>query len=359
MDYKIYVIIIFVLTGILFLLLSEQFRENGSLQTFQQEEIIDKLNLEQKIGQLFIVGINGKTITPETENFIKKFHPGGILLLGKNIENKDQLISLIQEIQKISLEDSGLPLFIAVDQEGGEISRIGWVEKTSQSKIKNPEQAYNIGLQRGKELKELGINLNLAPLLDFCRKEDFLWGRSFQKNSETIGGLGKFLISGQKTAGVLTAIKHFPGYGGISFHPEEILATASESPEISQFQTAMESGPEMAMTANVIYEEIDPDLPFVFSLKGINFLKQKLGDKILIISDDLSQNSLLNKFPLEQIVVFPIKAGVDIMIFSGWRVPAEQGLLEFQKASEKGIISDDRINQAVSRIIKLKEKLLQ
>lgn len=318
---------------------------------------LDKLTLEQKIGQLFIVGIEGKTITPETENLIKKFHPGGILLLGKNIENKEQLKNLIQELQKISLNDSGLPLFISVDQEGGEISRIDWVEKTPQSEILNQEQAFEIGLERGKELKELGINVNLAPLLDLMSVEDFLWNRSFQKEAEVIKELGSSLILGQREAGILTVVKHFPGYGNISFQPEENLATVSEVPEISQFQTT--TVPEIVMLANVIYQEIDTEKPFVFSSEGIKLVKEKLGEGILIISDDLAQNSLLNKFSLSDIVILPIKAGVDMMIFSGWRIPVEQGISEFQKASEKGIISDDRINQAVSKIIKLKEKLLQ
>ena len=149
------------------------------------KKAIDKIKageFEKKIGQLFIIGFEGKTITPQTEELFKKYRPGGVLLLSKNIESKEQLKSLIQDLQNLSLKEMGLPLFIAVDQEGGLISRIDFLsEKTSQSEIKDIEQAYQIGLNRGQELKELGINLNLAPVLDITEEGDFLLAGLFKK----------------------------------------------------------------------------------------------------------------------------------------------------------------------------------
>ena len=324
---------------------------------------IDKIRageFEKKLGQLFIIGFEGKTITPQTEELFKKYRPGGVLLLSKNIENGEQLKNLISGLQNLSLKETGLPLFVAVDQEGEPMNRIGFLgEKTSQSAIENSEIAYQVGLKRGQELKELGVNLNLAPVLDTASEGDFIFERIFQKSPEEIGELAKSLISGQKGAGILTAIKHFPGYSGISFNPEEELAILETIPEISQFKKAMEVKPELVMTSNVIYNEIDSTLPFIFSPPAIQFLENNLGSEILIISDDLAQNSLLKKFTLKEIVTKPIQAGVDILIFSGWRESVEEGLKTYFEAYRNGEISEAKINQAVSRIIQLKEKLIK
>jgi beta-N-acetylhexosaminidase len=151
-------------------------------------------------------------------------------------------------------------------------------------------------------------------------------------------------------------MKHFPGYVNIDFNPEEKLATTS-LPEILQFQKALEAGPEMVMISNAIYQDIDPSLPFTFSSTSIQFLKNKLGSEILIVSDDLSQSSLLNNFSLNEIVTKPVLAGVDIMIFSGWRSSVEEGLDAFFKAIEQKEISDQLITNAFLRINQLKQGL--
>ena len=326
----------------------------------QEQEILEKLTLEEKIGQLFIVGFEGKIVTPQLEGFFKKYRPGGVLLLSKNIENKEQLKNLISDLQALSLKETGFPLFITVDQEGGPISRIGFLEeKTGQSEIGNSERAYQVGLKRGSEILQLGANLNFAPVLDDAESGDFLFSRSFQKSPTIAGQLAEFLIRGQKKAGILSAIKHFPGYIGINFNPEEKLALVEKIPEISQFKKALEAKPEFVMTSNAVYKEIDPILPFTFSQKGIQFLKNSLGEEILIISDDLDQNSLLNKFTLKEIISGPIEAGVDILIFSGYRLPVEEGLDAFLTAFYDEEISREKVKAAISKIIQMKQNLLK
>lgn len=314
--------------------------------------------LENKLGQLFIIGIEGKEVTSEIKELFRKYHPGGILLLSKNIESPVQLKELTQDLQSLSLQETGLPLFVAVDQEGGLISRIEFLEeKTGQSEIETPDQALIIGKKRGEELKELGVNLNLAPLLDEIKEGDFLFNRSFQKTPVETGSLAKSLIEGQKEAGILTAIKHFPGYGGIDFNPEGKLAEKETVPEISQFKEAMESNPELVMTANVIYKNLDETLPFTFSSNAILFLKNNLGGNVLILSDDLAQNYLLEKFSLKDILKKPIQAGVDLLIFSGWQIEVSKGLEEFFASFRQGELSESQLEAAISRIIQLKENL--
>lgn len=319
-----------------------------------------ELTLEQKVGQLFIIGFEGTVLDPQAREMMRTLKPGGVLLLKKNIENPSQLKKLIADLQSTAGEYSGLPLFIGIDQEGGAINRADFLsEKTGQAKIETAEQAYDVGLKRGQGLKDLGVNLNLAPLLDAAKKGDFIFERTFPKTATPTIQISRGLIKGQKQAGVLTCVKHFPGYGGIAFNPEEKLATLSQTRDVSLFKEVMVEQPEMAMTANVVFQDIDPLLPFTFSSKGIGFLRETLGEDVLVMSDDLSQDSLLSRFSLEQIIGLPVEAGVDIIIFSGWKSPVPPAVFTLQQLVRDGQVSGEKIDRAVARITKVKEKMVK
>ena len=321
------------------------------------EFVLANMDLKGKIGQLFFIGINGTTLTQETENLIASVQPGGILLLKKNIVDEDQTKELIRGLQKVALENYGIPLFIGVDQEGGVISPVNFIrEKTGQSEIKTADQAYAVGLGRGAELRDLGINLNLAPVLDVAQPGDFLFSRAFQATDSQADAFAKALIAGQKTASILTAVKHFPGYGDIAFDPEDTLATLDETPQVALFKTAVEAKPEFVMTSNVIYSKIDAELPFSFSKKGIALLKESVGEDPLIMTDDLPQQSLIDTFALKGVVTLPIKAGADILTFSlNWETTLPEAVRILQESVQTGEISQERIDGSVSKIIELKQ----
>jgi len=312
----------------------------------------------KRIGQLFIVGFEGTVMTPELEAFFKKYYPGGVLLLSKNILSSHQIAKLNEELQTLSLQTTEQPLLIAIDQEGGLVSRIDFLDElTAQSEIEESTSAYQIGLKRGEELKELGINLNLSPLMDNASKDDYIYNRSFQKDPELTGEIGKSLILGQQEAGIFSAIKHFPGYTGMATNPEEKLMIAPSFPIIVQFEEALKVEPAFVMTANAIYEDIDSRLPFTFSETAIDYLKDNLGRGILILSDDLSQNSLLNSYTLKEIVANPINAGVDLEIISGYRSSVNEALDAFLNAVNDQEVSLEKIDKAILRIIQLKKEL--
>lgn len=322
------------------------------------EFILNNLTIDKKIGQLLMIGFEETTLTPELKNLLETVHPGGVILFEKNIKKPPQIKKLIDDLQQVSLSQTGLPLFVAIDQEGGTISRLSFIkEKTGQSDIKSTDQAYKAGVERGAELKELGINLNLAPVIDLAETGDFIYNRSFQQESEETGFLAKALASGQKTAGILTAIKHFPGYSGIAFNPEDQLAIVSDVPQTKGFQKVMEANPEFVLLASVIYPSIDPDLPIAFSPRGVAFLKEKLGETPLVITDDLSQKSFFDNFSLKEIVTRPIMAGVDILLFSDYKSGANAAFA-LKKMVQREDISEEIINRTALRIIRLKQGYL-
>ncbi len=338
--------------------LNSETQTTGSINLKQKQQ---GLTLEQKIGQLFIIGFDGAVITPQTEKMFNELKPGGVLLLKKNIQNAKQVKKLTADLQAMSMAYSGLPLFIAVDQEGGSVSRLDFLrEKTAQFEIETTQEAYAIGLTRGKELKELGVNLNFAPLLDIAASGDFIFDRTFQKDALQTSKLAASLAMGQKEAGILSCFKHFPGYGGIAFNPEEKLATLTKAPSVSQFQEAtIKIKPEFVMVSNVVFEDIDSFLPFSFLENGVKQIKQAVGASPLIITDDLAQNSVLKRFSLEQIVGLPLMAGNDMLIFSGWKSPVAPAVLAAQEMVKSGQVAKDKVDKAVSRIIKQKEKMLE
>ncbi len=309
-----------------------------------EKDLLENLSLEQKIGQLFIIGIEGKELDEKTERLMREVKPGGILLLGRNIDNKEQLKRLVSSLQEISLAETGFPLFVAADQEGGLISRLSWVESTPQSEVGD---GYEKGLLRGKQLKESGVNLNLAPLVEKAFPSDFIYERSFQAEDREAIEKASGLVRGQKEAGILTCVKHFPGYTGIDFNPEEDLAFKEKIPSLHRFREVLKEGPEMVMISNAVYGDE------IFSKNVFNLLNSDL----VVITDDLSQNSLLKEFSLKEIVVSPFLAGSDILLFSGWRSSVEEGVEAFKEAFEEGKIAEERIDSSVLKILELKNEI--
>ena len=321
-----------------------------------QIETPEEKMLRQKIGQLFLIGFEGTTLTPDVEQLIERLLPGGVLLLSHNIKDAPQLRLLIEELQTASLWHSSSPLFIAVDQEGGSISRVQFgQERTPQAFIATDGQAYQIGKERGQELKELGINLNLAPVLDSAQSSDFVFARTFQKEHPRAGYLARYVVAGQKDAGILSAVKHFPGYGSIAFDPEKKLAVVAELPDLDPFRVALSAYPEFLLLSNVIYPLLHPGKPFSFSEEGIALIRSELGFEGILLSDDLSQPALLKNYSRKDIVLSPLEAGVNMLLFSQAKEAqkAQEILLkEIQKNSElRGMVEG-----SVARLLSLKEQ---
>ena len=323
--------------------------------------MLERMTLEQKVGQLFCIGFDGTAMGPDIDTLMRTIQPGGIILFGRNVTGADQVQELDARLQALSKEVSGQPLFIATDQEGGKINRINWIDDTvSEANVNSPEQAYDIGLRRGRALSALGINLDLAPVLDAGVPGDFLtkYERCFTGGPDRISSLAGSMISGQKAGGTFSTAKHFPGYGGITFDPEnDHLAILDKLPDFSQFREVSGAGPEFVMAvASAIYTPLDQNLAFTLSPAGISLLRQTISGDYLVITDDLGTKTLKETYTLKGAVTLAFKAGVDVLLVCHTPDPLD-AFHYMVDAVRSGEIDETQVDERVMKILELKEHL--
>ncbi len=254
---------------------------------------MSKKELERKIGQLFVVGFDGTTVNPKIKKLIHDYHVGSIILFSRNIGEPEEVLQLTSDLQK-EAKKAGYekPLLICLDQENGVVSRIHKGLTTFPGSMAlgatdNPQYAYKIGLATGKELKALGINWNLAPVLDVNNNPDnpVIGVRSFSENAEKVAAFGEAMMKGLQDAGVMTSLKHFPGHGDTNVDSHLDLPVIShemerlENIELVPFKACIEAGADSVMAAHVYFPAIEPeeDIPATLSKRVyVDLLRKSL-----------------------------------------------------------------------------------
>ncbi len=286
-----------------------------------EEEILKNMTPEEKVGQLFMFGINGTTISSETRKFLTEHFIGGVILYGKNTSSEKQIKLLTKELQTTNK----IPLFVSIDQEGGIVSRIkGNKDMTiAQEDILDPEQAYTIAKNRGAMLKELGINMNLAPVVEYITNENsFMYHRVFRGTREEIAQKGIATVRGYTNSRIISVLKHYPGHGNTSpdSHynlPKVNITEADWKKYIKPFSRILEQiSVDGIMVGHIEYTKID-NTPATLSSKIIS---QKLIDDLqykgLIISDDMEMKALTDIDSYTHLAKRALIAGNDILIYS-------------------------------------------
>jgi beta-N-acetylhexosaminidase len=315
--------------------------------------------LDQKIGQLLIVGFESKYLDDNVQKMIKEYHIGGINLLKRNVQDRNQIRQLTTDLQKIS----AIPLFIAADQEGGKVVRFDFLnELTPQIKIKKIQEAEKIAFTRARELQEMGINMNFSPVLDYVSdNESYLYNRTFGTDRGSIGDLGSAMVKGYRAGGVISVAKHFPGYGNVFVDPHTHQATLTIDKEelesnLIPFQIVITNNPTVAiMTAHIAIPVIDAKPATISSQFLSEILRKKLGFNGVIITDDMEMVSAGDS--IEQSSVEAIKAGADMIIST--YTPEKQIKIfnRLKNAILNGEVTEERINQSVVRVLTLKSTL--
>lgn len=336
--------------------------------TLLQEQMLS-MTLKEKIGQMTIIGLDGYTLNEHTMEMIDTYHTGGILVLGGNIKDTTQLLTLVSSIKNYNSKKS-IPLFFGVDEEGGRVSRIPSEFKRIPSsqhigKINSEEISYKVGSILAKRAKAFGFNMNFAPVLDVNSNPNnpVIGDRSFGSNPEVVSRLGIQTMKGIQGENVIPVVKHFPGHGDTSVDSHIGLPTVKhdlnrlQSVELVPFIQAINNEADAIMTAHILLPEVDPDHPATMSkaiLTGL--LRDQLNFKGVIMTDDMAMGAIIENYDIGDAAVQAVIAGVDIVMVAHTHDNQLEVMTALYDAVQAGRITEERIDESVYRILALKQK---
>lgn len=294
---------------------SEEAPNQDSPAPIEQEkdpikELIQEMTLEEKIGQLVIVGVEGYELDSLAQEMIDKYKVGGFILFGRNIRDYHQTLELVNALKKANSTNK-IPLFLAVDEEGGLVSRMppefhDLPTGREVGRVNNPEFAYKIGELLGEQLQALGLNMNFAPVLDIDSNPNnpVIGERAFGPDAERVAKLGISTMKGIQR-GAIAVVKHFPGHGDTEVDSHVGLPVINHSLEriksfeLVPFKRAIEAGAEAVMVAHIVLEKLDPQYPATLSASIISeMLRQDLNFDGVVITDDMTMGAIVENYAL-------------------------------------------------------------
>jgi beta-N-acetylhexosaminidase len=322
------------------------------------------MSLSDAVGQMFMVATNGTQSNYYIEKMIRERNIGGVLLHGSNMESEAQTQRLVGSLQELSLEtEPAMPLFVAVDEEGGRISSAPWVSKhPSAARVGesgDPGTARAISEEIGRELRQAGVNTDLAPVVD-TRAGAAIGDRSFGDDPELVSQMATASVEGFEAAGVVSSAKHFPNHGpaAVDSHSGQPVIDHSlqemRSYDLPPFQSAVDAEVPMVMTGHLTYPAIDPNLPASLSPAATEMLREELNFDGIVITDDLSMQGATRGGTTPEVAVQAVQAGADMMIVSDVPEVQAASYRAVLQAVEEGEIPREQVYDSVERIMEVK-----
>lgn len=339
----------------------------------EPDRILEKLNtmsLDEKIGQLFIIQDRKAIMDEEMKDVLYTIKPGGFIFFSENFQSLEQTEKLIGDIKGTS----DIPMFLAIDQEGGRVQRLKTLKGASITRIPSMAKigasgddnlAYDTGSTIGHELSLFGINMDFAPVLDVNTKSynTVIGDRSFGYDPLLVSKMGVALAKGLKDNGVIPVYKHFPGHGSTKTDSHLQLPILTKTKEelmdfdIIPFKDAIKDGAAVIMIGHLAVPNITSDnVPASLSKEIINdFLKDELGFEGLVVTDALNMKAITDNYTQKDIYKMAINAGVDLLLMP------KDSLEAFNMVKElvsEGTISEEQIDKSVKKILTLKSEYL-
>lgn len=336
-------------------------------------------SLTEKIGQMLLIGFSGTWVNDNSRivRDILTYGVGGVVLFRQNVGWPQQVTELTTALQVASLQATGLPLFVAADQEGGRVSRI-----TSQFGLQANYSAQTLGalddLERtsayarnvAQSLKQVGINLNLAPVVDLntnpANPVIGALARSFSPDPAVVARHAAAFIQAHTDEGLLCTLKHFPGHGSSrqdSHYGFVDVTQTWHDDELTPYRTLIDAGQSDAvMTAHIFNANLDPQLPATLSPAVItDLLRGDLNYDGVIFTDDLQMDAIRAYYSFEEAVRLAVLAGVDVLSISNsflnQRDAVAIAVAVIREMVESGQIPESRIDASYRRIVRVKERL--
>jgi beta-N-acetylhexosaminidase len=281
------------------------------------------------LGQLFMAGLPGVTLDDSTRNLIEEFRINNFIYFKRNVESPEQLKKLSGDLYKVCTQSNLGPPLIAIDQEGGSVTRLAppftqFPDARVLAQAENPENALSdYASVCSSELKGIGVNYNLAPVLDVCEagKEYFMEKRSLGGDPGVVGRLGTHVIKAMQAHGIAACAKHFPGLGAAVVDPHFKLPYVTKpepelrAQDILPFQQAVAAGVASIMTSHTIYQHLDPESPATLSkIILTDLLRNDLGYDGVVITDDLEMGAIEKESDLGQAALQAFAAGADLLL---------------------------------------------
>ena len=316
-------------------------------------ELLNSMTIDEKIAQLFIVRvpINNSLEIMRSNQF------GGYILFGRDVENisKEELINKINSYREVSK----ISPIITIDEEGGTISRLNNNPRIVENPFKSPKEIYELGgldlieediRNKNKLLEELGINLNLAPVVDVADEGSFIYNRTISSDVSIVEEYTKRVIDVSKESKVSYVLKHFPGYGNnLDTHKglaiDERTIEDFRNKDFLPFIEGIKSGAECILVNHNIIKNIEDNIPASLSKNIHNILREELEFSGIIITDDLYMDAI--KKYIDKPSIQAVNAGNDMIIITDYA----QGINDIKEAISNGIINEETINIAVKRIL--------
>lgn len=338
------------------------------------EEIIKDMSLEEKVYQMMFVtpesitGIGQVIAAGETtKNALEKYPVGGIIYFSQNLQDREQVSTMLKNSQSYSK----IPIFTGVDEEGGRVARLGSNPDMGVTKFDSMKEiaetgdkgkAYEVGATLGKELRELGFNVDFAPVADIIvnKNNTEIGDRSFGSDPQKAGEMVAEVVKGLRDNGVAAVVKHFPGHGSTESNSHtgysESVRTLEQLREedFVPFKMGIEAGTDFTMISHATFTNVTKEkCPASLSKEIISdLLINELGFKGIVITDAFNMGAITDSYSMRDASVKAVEAGVDMILMPNGLREAVGGITE---AVENGKISEERINESVRKILTVKK----
>ncbi|MBO7747435.1 beta-N-acetylhexosaminidase [Paenibacillus sp. MWE-103] len=329
---------------------------------------VAKMTLDEKVGEMLIAGLDGTTASAQAKRMIQEQHVGGFIFYKNNVTTPAGVAAYVNQLKAWNKANPA-PLFISVDQEGGRVSRLPGLLKIPPARTigDTGDAAYagQIGTALGKAGKLMGFNVDFAPVLDINSNPNnpVIGDRSFGTTPKRVTDMGLSVLESIRGQGVVPVVKHFPGHGDTSVDSHLELPVVNKTLaqlkafEWVPFKAAVEDGADMVMVAHILFPKIDPSHPASLSKTIItDELRGELGFQGVVITDDMTMGAISEHFGLAQAAVTSVKAGSDIILLAHGYDDAKTVVGALKQAVQKGAITQQRIDESVTRILALKQR---
>jgi beta-N-acetylhexosaminidase len=326
--------------------------------------------LREKIGQMFLVGCRGETLSREERLIFAECQFGGFILFRENCIAPAQIVQLCRSLWQSALET---PPFIAIDQEGGRVQRLPepFTRFPAAARIGeagNADLAYRLGRAAAEELRLAGINLNFAPVLDVDSNatNPIIGDRAFGTNAAAVSEFGSAWMLGLRDRGIIPCGKHFPGHGGADRDSHLELPTVMKSlaelvaTELLPFARACRNRIDSLMTAHVLYPALDPRLPATLSEPIVTgLLRHQYSYDGVVFSDDMEMKAISDNYGVEESAALAVRAGVDVLLLCHEAAKATQAFEFLCLEAERDPELRARVESSFQRITTLKQRYLK